>query len=374
MPRQLSEGWRQAGCQVHEFLYGTHMGRLWTRSGARQNGDVNARLLSLARQLKRENRLDLIFAVIYDDVLEEATAKGLRTLGVPLVNYHVDMVGQWYRVLRTARYFDRLACAQRVHWKPLERAGARPYFMPMAANPESEDGVSTRPEDRFNGVLYLGSPWSYRRQVLGDLARQKFPLRVYGHGWRTPPDQRPDSSKAQPFRKVLHDVSHYLLPRMREEGLRPLVHAAKGRLGNRYIERCSELLPTAVVIGVYREEDAGVLVRGASINLGFTQFHGSPGSKSEQRQVRLREFQIPMLGGFYLTQRCRELGEFYEEDVHIACWDSAAELSDKIGYYLQRPDARRRVAAEGQRHAMRRHTWASRFRALLEELGLSTRA
>jgi len=112
MPVHLSEGWRRVGCTVHEFFYGTHMGRDWSAAGRKRNADTNARLLELARRLKANGELDLVFAVIYDDVLAVETAKSLQTLGVPMVNYHVDLFGQWYRVLRTGRYFDRVACAQ----------------------------------------------------------------------------------------------------------------------------------------------------------------------------------------------------------------------------------------------------------------------
>lgn len=84
MPDNLSEGWRRLGCEVHEFLYGTHMGRGWSRDGRVENAKVNADLLGLARRLKAEGQLDLVFTVIYDDVLQVETARALRSLGVPM--------------------------------------------------------------------------------------------------------------------------------------------------------------------------------------------------------------------------------------------------------------------------------------------------
>jgi len=159
MPINLSEGWRRLGCLVEEFFYGTHMGKSWSVEGLRENEQINAQLLATAKRLKAEGRLDLIFAVIYDDVLEVETAQQLRTLDVPMVNYHVDLVGQWYRILRIGKYFDRVACAQTDHWSGLRRAGVRPYYMPMAANPPLSSVASSASSIDFDGVIYLGSPW-----------------------------------------------------------------------------------------------------------------------------------------------------------------------------------------------------------------------
>ena len=57
----------------------------------------------------------------------------LRALDVPMLNYNVDMTNQWYRQIRTARYFTGMLCAQRVHMSDLARYGAPVYYFPMAA-------------------------------------------------------------------------------------------------------------------------------------------------------------------------------------------------------------------------------------------------
>jgi hypothetical protein len=370
MPENLSEGWRRLGCEVHEILYGTHMGRDWSRSGHIENAKFNADLLALARRLKDEGRLDLIFAVIYDDVLQVSTARSLRSLGVPMVNYHVDLVGQWYRILRTGQWFDRLACAQEANWGGLKRAGLRPYLMPMAANPSLVGAAGDGDAGSFDGVLYLGSPWLNRRMILADLAREGVPLRVYGHNWLTGPRQAAVSRAVEPV-KFAHDLVHYLLPRLREEGLSALAAIVRERIESHGLARTPAAdLPPEVVRGVYASSEFASLVRGAAVNLGFTHFSGRPGTPDELRQARLREFEIPMLGGFYLTQRCAEVAGFYREGEHLACWDDSGELREKIHHYLAHPEERARIATEGQRHAISHHTWELRFQGLLAELGL----
>ena len=77
-----------------------------------------------------------------------------------------------------------------------------------------------------------------------------------------------------------------------------------------------------------------------------------------------------MAGGFYLTQRCAEVSSMFEEGRNVACWDGLDDLVDKIRFYLKSAEMRRKIAAEGRLHCENHHTWAHRFRALLDELGI----
>lgn len=270
MPKNLSEGWRRLGCSVEEFFYGTHMGKSWDAEGLKVNQDINYQILATAKRLKAEGRLDLIFAVIYDDVLEVETAKQLRALDVPMVNYHVDLVGQWYRVLRTGKYFDRVACAQTNHWSGLRGAGIRPYYMPMAANPPVVAPQVSGEVIPFDGVLYLGSPWIYRRQVLTELIAQDIPLRIYGNNWLS---KTIDVVYIQPLAKNLHDFRYYLLQRLREEGWSQLLSTIQKRLQPPPLPAgVATDIPSECIKGSYADSEFIPLVQGAAINLGFTHF------------------------------------------------------------------------------------------------------
>ncbi|MEM7554061.1 MAG: glycosyltransferase [Cyanobacteria bacterium P01_A01_bin.84] len=368
MPGNLSEGWRLLGCSVEEFFYGTHMGKSWSSQGLKENQEINTQLLATARRLKAEGRLDLIFAVIYDDVLDVETAKQLRKLDVPMVNYHVDMVGQWYRVLRTGKYFDLLACAQKDNWSALKSAGIKPYYLPMAANPHP---LQNQPQETipFAGVIYLGSPWLYRQQVLAQLAQTNIPLQIYGRNWLR---KTSDPANAQPLGKNLHDIRYYLLPRLRQEGWQTSIATIRRRLkGSPPPGVLSTEIPSEYIKGSYANNDFIPLVQGAAINLGFTHFQGTPSTSEERRQVRLREFEIPMAGGFYLTQDCPELHELFSIDKHIVTWDKLSDLKEKISYYLEHPTERKKIAQAGQVHCLQNHTWVNRFRELLKELKIT---
>jgi len=369
MPENLSEGWRRLGCSVEEFFYGTHMGKAWSREGQKQNRQINQSLWETAFRLKRENSLDLIFAVIYDDVLEVETVQKLRLLDVPLINYHVDLVGQWYRILRTGKYFDYVACAQRDQWEGLTQAGIRPYYLPMAANPPKALSAANTDPIAFDGVLYLGSPWTYRRKVLAEIAHHSVPLRIYGNNWlRT----TTDPSQAQPWQKNLHDLRYYLLPRLRLEGTSQLKETLLKRLQPPPpLPMLSTDIPKSCIQGSYERDRFVSLVQGAAVNLGFTHFKGAPGTPSEMRQLRLRDFEIPMAGGFYLSQDCPQLHELFQVGQTAIAWNKICDLIEKINFYLNNPQERRIIAQASQDYCLKHHTWETRFRELLRNLNIS---
>src|SRR6185295_2386694 len=160
---------RQHYCaDLQVFTYPGGMGQLGSKLWRAQRNELNCRVLELARSLKASGKLELIFCIVYDDFLLVETAKQLRDLGVPMVNYHVDMAFQWYRVIRTAPYFDVLAVAQLANAEYLQSYNPNIEWMPMAANPTFyfRDAVSS--QNYEHGVSFIGSFNPFRRALLAE--------------------------------------------------------------------------------------------------------------------------------------------------------------------------------------------------------------
>ena len=124
---------REMGHNISIFHYGNAVGEYYSRERRGEREQKNRDLLRQAVELKEDHRLELIFCYVYDDFLLPQTAAALRALDVPMFNYNVDMTNQWYRQIRTARYFTGMLCAQRVHMDDLARYGTPVYYFPMAA-------------------------------------------------------------------------------------------------------------------------------------------------------------------------------------------------------------------------------------------------
>jgi spore maturation protein CgeB len=85
-------------------------------------------------------------------------------------------------------------------------------------------------------------------------------------------------------------------------------------------------------------------------------------------QGRLRDFEVPMSGGFYLVQRAPDHETYYQLGSEIETWSEQDELFDKLSYYMKNESAAGRVREAGQKRALSCHTWRHRFDRLFQRL------
>ena len=102
------------------------------------------------------------------------------------------------------------------------------------------------------------------------------------------------------------------------------------------------------------------------INLGFGGVEGH----GDTYCLKGRDFEIPMSGGLYLTERHPELASFFEADKEIVTYSGFEELVEKIHYLLSNPDEARQIRRRGFERARREHSWEKRFEKIFRVLGL----
>ncbi len=119
------------------------------------------------------------------------------------------------------------------------------------------------------------------------------------------------------------------------------------------------------------------------INLNLSNSSEVPGLKARLRrllhfhpppprppQIKGRNFEVPGCGGFLLTERVPYLERYFELNREVAVFDGADDLVDKVRYWLDHDEERRRVADAGYRRVLSEHTYDHRFAAIFDELGL----
>lgn len=99
-------------------------------------------------------------------------------------------------------------------------------------------------------------------------------------------------------------------------------------------------------------------VAGGAINLNILR-------AQNKNACNMRTFEIPCAGGFLLHERSAETAAIFPPGEACDDFGSFDELKEKIRYYLDHPDERRRVREEGFAVA-RRHTYAWWARRALE--------
>jgi len=362
------------GHEVTCHAYGAYVGEFYGRARRAERDDKNRRLLECARALKAEG-LDLIFCYLSDDFLTVETARHLAELAVPIVNYSVDTNSQWHRLTRTARYFTLTLCGQRENMDNLARHGAKVFYFPFAGLPPTaaEEASTFMPAAP---VTFVGTPIPYRAAVLAAVERAGIPLAVYGRGW----DDAAHSIEGPPnWEKSLSDFYHYGWTRLRGDGLAPLMRSIARRLpglGARPAAEPSgtEDLSATVKQGFVPDGALAALFRNSAVNIGITRLESPRGGRAGRQQVKVRDFEVPLAGGFYLVEDMPEHREFFAVGKEIDTWRTVDELIDKIRYYLAHDAERRAIADAGRRRALAGQTWAHRFASLFEALALPAAA
>jgi len=88
------------------------------------------------------------------------------------------------------------------------------------------------------------------------------------------------------------------------------------------------------------------------------------------KQIKGRIFEVPMCGGFLLTDYVDGLEEYFDIEKEIVGYEDEEDLLSKIKYYLKNDVEREEIAKNGYRAALERNTWNIRFNHIFKELEL----
>lgn len=83
----------------------------------------------------------------------------------------------------------------------------------------------------------------------------------------------------------------------------------------------------------------------------------------------LRLFELCGIGAFQLTDDRPGTRQWFVPGEHLAVYRDPADLRQLVGHYLAHPDERRRIAAAGQAHVHRHHTYDERMARLTALIG-----
>ena len=61
-------------------------------------------------------------------------------------------------------------------------------------------------------------------------------------------------------------------------------------------------------------------------------------------------------------------GELFEEDKHYVAFESPEELKEKVLYYKENEDERKKIVNNAYEHALKNHTWDNRAEQFLETI------
>jgi spore maturation protein CgeB len=310
-------------------------------------------LLDQVKQAEEEEHVDLFFSYFYSSCCTAETILKIRSMGIKTMNWYCNASYQLHLVADLAPAYDWCLVPEKYRIEDYKALGANPVYFQEAANP---DVYYPRSVSRDLDVTFVGACYRDRPRYIKALADVGIDVRAFGPGWRDPALVKQVESPADLLRIVRHPGT---LKRLAARAYRRAFAP----------ERVQPVLPRAVCGPVLSDEEMVEMYSRSRISLGFAAVDSGADGRPI-KQIRLRDFEAPMSGAFYMTEYQEEIEEFFEIGKEIVCFTDPDDLVEKCRYYLAHPDEREAIRLAGLERARRDHTWQKRFSDLFADLGL----
>ena len=279
--------------------------------------------------------IDMFFSYFSSRIVSPAIIEAIGQLGIVTVNWYCNGSYQFHLVEKIASAYDYSLVPEKFRLPDYKRIGANPIYCQEAANPNIYKPHALPVE--FD-VTFVGQKYGDRPDYIRHLLDQEIDVHVWGPYWQ-------GGGPAIPlWRKVGSRVKRFLHS---SEPLFPVKIPA---------ERTGLPLSDEQLIQMYSR---------SKISLGFSNVADTT---TEIKQVRLRDFEAPMSGAFYMVEYMEELEEFFDIGKEIVCYHDKKDLADKIKYYLKHDQERETIRQAGLARARHDHTWHKRFQSCFSQM------
>jgi hypothetical protein len=219
-------------------------------------------------------------------------------------------------------------------------------------------------------VTFVGQAYGERPDYIRYLLDRGVDVRVWGYGWNKF-SQSYQSPTTGSVRRLGQAVREYLTNTAWQDGLRRLLSLELLRSAGKTVREAHAVaLPDEIIGGVLTDSDMIHMYSRSKINLGFSACGMTHETDERTVQIRLRDFEVPMSGGFYLVEYMEELEEFFDIGKEIVCYNGPEDLVGKIKYYLEHDSQREKIRRAGYARALRNHTWHQRFEMAFKQMGM----
>jgi len=330
---------------------------------------LSAELVRQIEAAHAQKRVDLFFSYFYDACVSPEAIDAIRSMGITTVNWYCNGSYQLHLVERISPHYDWCLVPERYRLADYEAMGARPVYCQEAANPSFYRPYHVPIE---YDVTFIGQAYGERPAHIKYLLDRGIDVRVWGHGWAT--RQALSSARLAWLGTIMR--------RMLQVGRRLVApggwRAAAQRLfrpsGERTRDKNGESFEQKLLIyggGILSDAEMVKMYSRSRINLGFSACGSTHVGGNRIVQIRLRDFEVPMSGGFYMVEYMEELEEFYAIGREIVCYTGVEDLAEKIAYYLRHESERESIRRAGYERCRREHTWQRRFQTVFARIGLN---
>ncbi len=356
------------GHEVFEFTY-EHMNETFMHLDASRPDSktfiqsnrprLSRELLKQISKLHKEKPIDLFFSYFYDSCIDPAALEEIKKMGILTINWYCNGSYQLHLVKEISPYYDFCLVPEKFRLKDYKAMGANPIYCQEAANPEVYHPYDV---DQEFDAAFIGQAYGDRPANIKFLRNQGIDIRVWGSGWN-----QLSSSPACTIKRNLKRTAHIA---------KRLTQILRGRDSIENLKKTFKQwkeLPSfsSTTLGPpLSDEEMVKMYSRAKINIGFSSCGETHKDEERILQIRLRDFEVPMSGGFYMVEYMEELEEFFEIGKEMVCYKDMTDLANKIKYYLKNPEEREAIRIAGHQRCLKDHTWQKRFEMAFREMGI----
>lgn len=294
-------------------------------------------LLQAVKIAHRHAPIDLFFSYFSSAHVESDAIREIGKMGITTMNWYCNASYQFHLVRDLAPAYQYCLVPEKFRLEDYRRAGARPIYCQEAANPNVYRPYELPVEFE---ATFVGQRYGNRPNYIQALVDAGIDVRVWGPYWETRVE--PTYGWGQLGQRIANVL------RLRQS---PWLTNGAGRYGGP--------LSDEALIQMYSR---------SKISLGFSSVaNAGLGIK----QVRLRDFEAPMSGAFYMVEYFEDLKECFIPEKEIVCFASERELVDKVKYYTTHDAERERIRQAGVMRARCEHTWHQRFQQVFRSIGMA---
>jgi len=326
---------------------------------------VTQELLRQIRAAHAIKHVELFFSYFYDACVLPEAIDEIKSMGIKTVNWYCNGSYQLHLVSEIAPHYDWCLVPEKFRLKDYVAMGARPIYCQEAANPNVYKPYDLPVE--FD-VTFVGQAYGDRPVYIKYLLEQGINVRAWGWGWQN------YSARASMMNWPSHLKRGLLVTRllMTNQGRQMIWQRLRKRQSATTSGAARHItLPGSILGGRLSDLEMIQMYSRSRINLGFSSCGDTHETCERILQVRLRDFEVPMSGGFYMVEHMAELEEFFDIGKEIVCYTSKEDLADKIKYYLKHDDERERIRKAGYERCVRDHSWHNRFQIAFNEMELA---
>jgi spore maturation protein CgeB len=288
--------------------------------------------------------IDLFFSYFYSSCITAKTISTIKAMGIKTMNWYCNASYQLNLVSDIAPFYDYCLVPEKFRLNDYKKLGACPIYFQEAANPNFYKPYDLKKE--FD-VTFIGAKYADRVEIVKFLIDNGINVMCWGPRWKNRKNNYIKSILSNSKATVKKYAKKYLL----RKPINNIIDIPNKNAGD-------PLSDTEMVRTFSRSK----------ICLGFSAVGMTNLEKDRIVQIRLRDFEVPMSGGFYMVEYMPELGEYFTYDKEIVGYKNKEDLLKKCLYYLQHEDEREAIRLAGYKRAITEHTWQRRFSELFKML------